>query len=128
MAVLACLWILFISVVFCLPTVNPVSSGTLNYTPVAVGIVGLFAFGSWFLWAHKWFTGRCRHHCRVCIRQLDLLGEEMGMGFQRGDTGDSGSDSHDRPLKEGSGRGDVGSPYGVGRRGLEKKGFKVTDQ
>ena len=85
-SVIALLWIGFIAIVFCLPTVNPVSASTLNYTPVALGIVGLFAFGSWFLWAHKWFTGRCRHHCRICIRQLDFLGEEMGF---RGEGGSS---------------------------------------
>jgi len=76
-AIIAVLWICFITIVFCLPTVNPVTSQTLNYTAVAVCIVGIFAFGSWFLWARHWFTGRCRHHCRICIRQLDFLGEEM---------------------------------------------------
>ena len=30
---------------------------TLNYTPVAVGIVLVGAVGSWVLWARKWFTG-----------------------------------------------------------------------
>lgn len=39
---------------------NPVTDQTLNYTPVAVGIVGAWAFGSWFLWARKWFTGPVR--------------------------------------------------------------------
>lgn len=76
-AIVACLWISFLTIVFCLPTINPVTSQTFNYTPVALGIVGLFAFGSWFLWARHWFTGRCRNHCRICIRQLDFLGEEM---------------------------------------------------
>ncbi|KAI4242014.1 MAG: hypothetical protein L6R40_004241 [Gallowayella cf. fulva] len=76
-AYIACLWVAFITVAFCLPTVNPVVSQNFNYTAVALGIVGIFAFGSWFLWAHKWFTGRCRDHCRICIRQLDFLGEEM---------------------------------------------------
>ncbi|KAK4694344.1 choline transport protein, partial [Lecanoromycetidae sp. Uapishka_2] len=85
-ATIACLWICFITIVFCLPTINPVTSQTLNYTPVALGIVGLFAFGSWFLWARRWFTGRCRNHCRICIRQLDFLGEEM---VYRSDTVDS---------------------------------------
>lgn len=47
----------FITVVFCLPTANPVTSQTVNYTPVAVGIVAIFIFATWFLWAHKWFTG-----------------------------------------------------------------------
>ena len=87
-SIVACLWICFIAIIFCLPTINPVTSQSLNYTPVALGIVALFAFGSWFLWARHWFTGRCRHHCRVCIRQLDFLGEEM---VYRTDTRESGS-------------------------------------
>lgn len=76
-ALIASLWITFITIALCLPTVNPVHFQTLNYTPVALAIVGIFSFGSWFLWARKWFTGRCRYHCRICIRQLDFLGEEM---------------------------------------------------
>ncbi|KAL2198254.1 amino acid/polyamine transporter I [Corynascus similis CBS 632.67] len=56
-AAAACLWIGFITVVFCLPTADPVTSQTFNYTAVAVGIVGVFAVGLWVLWAHRWFTG-----------------------------------------------------------------------
>ncbi len=56
-AAAACLWIGFIVVVFCLPTVNPVTSQTINYTVVAVGIITVFALGSWVVWAHRWFTG-----------------------------------------------------------------------
>ncbi|KAI4222381.1 MAG: hypothetical protein L6R36_006183 [Xanthoria steineri] len=59
-ALVAVLWICFITIVFCLPTANPVDSQTLNYTPVAVGIVALWTFGSWFLWASRWFTGPVR--------------------------------------------------------------------
>ncbi|KAL8899384.1 MAG: hypothetical protein Q9207_006229 [Kuettlingeria erythrocarpa] len=94
-AILACCWIGFITVVFCLPTYNPVTSSTFNYTPVALSVVGIFAFGSWFLWARRWFTGRCRTHCRICIRQLDFLGEEM---VGRTDTSDSDGrqDRHQR--------------------------------
>lgn len=62
-ALVACLYITFITIVFCLPELDPVNSQTLNYTPVAVGIVALWAFGSWFLWARRWFTGP--------IRQID---------------------------------------------------------
>jgi hypothetical protein len=54
----------FITIVFCLPASNPVTSQTLNYTPVAMGIVLVLIFGTWFLWAHKWFTGP--------IRQIEL--------------------------------------------------------
>lgn len=42
---------------------------SLNYTPVAVGIVCVWAFGSWFLWARRWFTGP--------IRQIQA--EELGI-------------------------------------------------
>jgi len=54
-------WILFITVIFCLPTANPVTSQTLNYTPVAVGIILFFSIGSWLVWARRWFTGPIRH-------------------------------------------------------------------
>lgn len=53
----ACAWIGCITVVFCLPTSNPVSEQTLNYTVVAVGIIAVGALTSWVLWAHRWFTG-----------------------------------------------------------------------
>ena len=59
-AVIACLWIGFITIIFCLPELNPVNSQTLNYTPVAVGIIGLWCFASWYLWARRWFTGPIR--------------------------------------------------------------------
>ena len=49
----------FITVVFCLPELNPVDSQTLNYTPVAIGIVGAFTLGSW-VFARKWFVGPVR--------------------------------------------------------------------
>jgi hypothetical protein len=51
------LWIAFISIVFCLPEVNPVNSQTLNYAPVAVGIVLAYALGSWAISARWWFVG-----------------------------------------------------------------------
>lgn len=65
----AVLWIGFITIIFCLPSVNPVDSQTLNYTPVAVGIVLVWTLGSWFLWARRWFTGP--------VRQIEA--ERMGV-------------------------------------------------
>ncbi|KAI4149594.1 MAG: hypothetical protein L6R39_002465 [Caloplaca ligustica] len=109
-AVLACLWIAFVTVVFCLPTLNPVTSQTFNYTPVALSIVGVFAFGSWFLWARRWFTGRCRNHCRVCIRQLDFLGEEM-VGRTDTTESDGRNDRHHR----------LESSESTGLKGSDKK-------
>jgi hypothetical protein len=37
-----------------------VNSQTLNYTVVAVGIIGVGALGSWIFWAHRWFVGPVR--------------------------------------------------------------------
>jgi hypothetical protein len=51
------LWIAFISIVFCLPELNPVNSQTLNYAPVAVGIVLTYALGFWAISARRWFAG-----------------------------------------------------------------------
>ncbi|KAL9003882.1 MAG: hypothetical protein Q9188_003267 [Gyalolechia gomerana] len=74
-ALVAVLWIGFITIIFCLPTENPVNSQTLNYTPVAVGIVTLWAFGSWFLWARRWFTGPVR---QIQAERLGIDLEEPG--------------------------------------------------
>lgn len=40
-----------------LPQVTPVTSQTLNYSPVAVGIVFTYAVGFWLLSGRKWFAG-----------------------------------------------------------------------
>jgi hypothetical protein len=56
-AAVACAWIGCITVVFCLPTSNPVTDQTFNYSVVAVGIIGLGSIAAWLLWARKWFTG-----------------------------------------------------------------------
>lgn len=54
---IAIVWVLFICVLFCLPTSSPINSSTFNYTPVAVVVVLGFA-GIWYaVSARKWFTG-----------------------------------------------------------------------
>jgi len=56
-AAAACGWIICITVVFCLPTANPVTSTSLNYSVVAVGIVFVGAMAAWIVSARKWFVG-----------------------------------------------------------------------
>jgi hypothetical protein len=65
-------WIGFITIVFCLPTTNPVTSQTLNYTVVAVGIIAVFSLGSWVLWAHRWFVGPVKE-----IHEAQQLGVDI---------------------------------------------------
>jgi amino acid transporter len=72
-AAAACLWIGFITVVFCLPTANPVTSQTFNYTAVAVGILSLFAVGSWVVWAHRWFTGPSAEVAEALRLGVDIM-------------------------------------------------------
>jgi amino acid transporter len=72
-ALIAVLWIGFITIIFCLPTANPVTSQTLNYTVVAVGIIGIFSVGAWVLWAHSWFVGPVREIEEAAALGVDLL-------------------------------------------------------
>ncbi|KAK9865548.1 hypothetical protein WJX84_006827 [Apatococcus fuscideae] len=58
--VVALTYVLFITAVFIMPTAYPVNSQTLNWAPVAVGIVLVWTFGYWLLpviGARRWFKG-----------------------------------------------------------------------
>lgn len=48
---------------------------SLNYTFVAVGIVAVWALGSWALWAGKWFVGPVR---QIEAERLDIAVNEPG--------------------------------------------------
>lgn len=50
-------WVAFITVLFMLPQVSPVTVGTFNYAPVAVLAVLGFAGIWWLVSARTWFTG-----------------------------------------------------------------------
>lgn len=62
-------WIAFIAIIFCLPTQNPVTSQSLNYTVVAVGIIAVFSNAVWLLSARKWFVGPRRE-----VEEVEALG------------------------------------------------------
>lgn len=72
-AAAACAWVATITVVFCLPTVNPVTADTLNYTPVAVGVIGAGAVGAWVLWARRWFTGPAEEVAEALRLRVDVV-------------------------------------------------------
>jgi amino acid transporter len=53
----AVVWVVIISILFMLPTINPITAGNFNYTVVAVLVVIGFAGIYWAVSARKWFTG-----------------------------------------------------------------------
>jgi amino acid transporter len=54
---IAVIWVVLISILFMLPTANPVNAGNFNYAPVAV-LGTLLIVGTWWLLsARKWFKG-----------------------------------------------------------------------
>jgi amino acid permease (GABA permease) len=55
--VIAVAWVAFITVLFMLPQVSPVTAETFNYTPIAVLAVLGFAGIWWLVSARRWFTG-----------------------------------------------------------------------
>jgi uncharacterized membrane protein len=50
-------WVGIITVLFVLPTTNPITWHNFNYTIVAVGVVFAYAGIFWLVSARKWFTG-----------------------------------------------------------------------
>jgi amino acid transporter len=55
--VVAIVWVVFITILFMLPQVSPVTGSTFNYTPIAVLVVLGFAGIWWLASARNWFTG-----------------------------------------------------------------------
>jgi len=55
--IIACIWVVFITVLFMLPTYNPITWDNFNYTVIAVVAVIGFAGIYWLVSARKWFTG-----------------------------------------------------------------------
>ena len=54
---IAVIWVVFITILFILPTAYPIHVGNFNYTIVAVAVVLGFAGIYWAVSAKNWFTG-----------------------------------------------------------------------
>jgi hypothetical protein len=50
-------WVIFITILFMLPTVSPITASNFNYTVFAVLAVIGFAGIYWLVSARNWFTG-----------------------------------------------------------------------
>ena len=54
---IAVIWVVFITILFMLPTVSPITKVNFNYTVVAVAVVLGFAWIYWAVSAKNWFSG-----------------------------------------------------------------------
>jgi amino acid permease (GABA permease) len=55
--IIACIWVVFITILFILPTASPITVGDFNYTIVALAVVIGYAGIYWMASAKNWFTG-----------------------------------------------------------------------
>lgn len=51
---IACTWVIFISVILFFPTTKPVTPTNMNYAICVAGFVGLFSLGWWWIGARKY--------------------------------------------------------------------------
>ena len=65
----ACLWTLFVSIIFILPTVRPVTALTMNYASAFLGLILLAALVWWYVGGRKYYTGP--------IKEATILEEEI---------------------------------------------------
>ncbi|RDW89515.1 hypothetical protein BP6252_01547 [Coleophoma cylindrospora] len=69
-SLVAVLWILFSCIVLCLPTSTPVTIQTLNYSPIAFGVIAVSAIGFWLLRAMRVFVGPVKNWNAADISNL----------------------------------------------------------
>jgi amino acid transporter len=71
----AVIWVVFISILFMLPTGYPISWGNFNYTPVVVVGTFLIVLTWWLVSARKWFKGPV---VQGSAEQLAAIEREVG--------------------------------------------------
>ena len=57
----AFLWGVLMIIVLCLPSVYPVAISNLNYSPLALGAILIYALTSWHMGAKRWFRGAVQY-------------------------------------------------------------------
>jgi len=53
----ACLWTLFVSIIFILPTFRPVTALDMNYAVAFLGLIAIASTTYWYLGGRKFYTG-----------------------------------------------------------------------
>jgi amino acid transporter len=73
--IISVLWVIFISLLFMLPTATPITVQTFNYTPVVVLGALLILTVWWLISARHWFTGP---HIQGSAETLAAIEREVG--------------------------------------------------
>ena len=76
-------WGTLMVIVLCLPSVYPVTIQNLNYSPLALGAVLLYALGAWQAGARHWFRGAVANP--LAAEALRESAAEEGAGGVRGE-------------------------------------------
>ena len=53
----ACLWTLFVTIIFILPTVRPVTANNMNYAIAFLALIFVFALVYWFIAGRRFYSG-----------------------------------------------------------------------
>jgi amino acid transporter len=76
----ACLWTLFVSIIFILPTARPVAADTMNYAIVYFVAIIAFALLFWYVKGKSYYTGPVKETGGVSAQSLTpeetLVGED----------------------------------------------------
>ena len=72
------IFLLFTSITFNFPTLNPVDKDNMNYTSAAIGVIGLISAITWITTGRKRFTGPVTGRTNVNV--LEAYAGESGDG------------------------------------------------
>ncbi|KAL9579287.1 MAG: hypothetical protein Q9212_005196 [Teloschistes hypoglaucus] len=86
----ACIWTLFVTIIFILPTVRPVGGDTMNYAIVFLAAILVFAAIFWYLTGKKFYTGP--------LIEADI--DENASGDLKDGSGSSGEYAPGKEVKE----------------------------
>jgi amino acid permease (GABA permease) len=79
----ACLWTLFVSIIFILPTVRPVKGDTMNYASAFLVAILIAAAVYWYLGGRRWYTG-------------PIVEAEIMPGEESDNNGNGGAPAHEK--------------------------------
>lgn len=79
--VIGLVFLLFASITFNFPTVNPVDQNNMNYTSAAIGVIGLVSAVTWITTGRKNFTGP---ETGITVISVEVT-EEVGGKGSRGE-------------------------------------------